>query len=117
MIDPNELPHDCVHVAEWKRLDGPPEDGRYRQGAYTSLELPISCDSLYFLSRGALSHGLIDFDHDGEVCSDVATVDVTFLYQNYVSLDDAQVCRLQKGPHKSGVGIFVSIFFSYRILL
>lgn len=104
-----KLPRDCVNVAQWKELDGSPGDNHYSYRAYTSLELPVSSDLLYFISRGSLSVGTIDFLESEEPDSDSVKVDVTFLYQTPKALEHAKVCQLERESGKNGVGIFVRI--------
>ena len=41
-----------------------------------------------------------------------AVVDVAFLYNYDVAFEKVEVCRLQRGETKNGVGIFVSFLFS-----
>ena len=104
-----ELPHDCIHVADWTPFEVPPESNDYRHGARASLELALSSDLLYFLSRGSLANGVVEISEDDDVDdSEVANVDVTFLFQDPNALDHAKVCRLQKAEGKNGVGIIVS---------
>ncbi|KAI0338860.1 hypothetical protein BDW22DRAFT_1337119 [Trametopsis cervina] len=103
------LPADCVNVAEWEIVDDHPDHPDhhgYRHVAQTNVNLPISSDLLYFFSRGSLSHGVIRFVDSGAENSDVASVDVRFLYNEQNLIDFAKVCHLQKDDSKNGVGIF-----------
>lgn len=106
--EPN-LPADCVDIAEWRdrELEGQPGDSNYRHAAFTSLELPVSSDLLYFISRGRLSYGLLEVIESEDTNSENVQVNVTFLYQTPQALDHAKVCRLERDVGKNGVGIFV----------
>ncbi len=129
LLDPLEGVNDCVRIAEWDILNGghphfphhdlesllgaaqiaPPDHHHesFTHAARTSLELPLSSDLLYILSRGVLSHGVIQINDHGDSDSDVAVVGVTFLYNSPSVLDVAKVCALGHGEGKHGVGIFV----------
>ncbi|THH00171.1 hypothetical protein EW026_g2301 [Hermanssonia centrifuga] len=135
LLDPLEGVNDCVRIAEWDILNGghphfphhdldsllgaaqiaPPDHHHesFTHAARTSLELPLSSDLLYILSRGVLSHGVIQINDHGDSDSDVAVVGVTFLYNSPSVLDVAKVCALGHGEGKHGVGIFTPMHRSH----
>lgn len=116
---PPHLPHECVSVANWTPVDKVPSyfnaDWEYdvddKKIAETSLELPVSSDLLYFLSRGSLSNGVIEI-LDGASGTDKVEVKVDLIYHDDFVLDVSKVCLLQPEEGQNGVGIFVSQFRS-----
>ncbi len=104
------LPHDCVEVAEWNQLELSNGHHDFSHVVETSVDIPVSSDLLYFLGRGHLSHGAIQFVDTGAEDSDVAHVDVKFSYDHHELADFVKVCRLSSDhENKNGVGIFVSV--------
>ena len=109
---------DCVRFADWTTPEvgehfTPLQDNTspYPYSAKNFLELPVSSDLLYFLSRGALSSGIVQLAADGDSDSNVASVRVQLLYNRPEFLEHAHVCLLQREEGKNGVGIFVSTGF------
>jgi hypothetical protein len=95
------FPHDLQDV-DFERPRHP-----HRQAARASVDLPISSDLLYFLSRGSMANGIIIFDDKNDDSDDV-NVTVTFLYHDDYFLEQAKVCLLQPKESHNGLGIFVS---------
>ena len=105
--------NDCVEQAHWVNHDEELDQHHwhgFRHLTKTSFNLPVDSELLYFLARGSLSHGAIEFKDDGDSDSDSAVVDVSFMYIHDVALENVEVCRLQRDGSKNGVGIFVSGF-------
>lgn len=101
---------DCSEIVEWSHVDVSNELSSYSHVARTSINLPISSDLLYFIGSGDLSHGVVRFLDSEDQDSDVASVNVTLLYDDAELAGDLKVCRLHNEDNKNGVGIFVRFF-------
>lgn len=77
------------------------------------MNLPVDSDVLYFISKGSMSHGLVNIADDGDVDAKSIKVDITFVYDHEEDLDLAKVCLLQPEEGHNGVGIFVSTLLLY----
>lgn len=104
---------DCVLIANWTNVD--PSEYHYISrhcdnlyAAVAILDLPITSDLIYLVSRGA--HGSVKVMFDREIDKAVASVAVDVLYQSPYTLDEAKVCLLQRVKGKNGVGLFVRSF-------
>ena len=100
------MPHDCVEVVAW---DQAASSGDYSHVAQASVDLPVSSDLLYLVSHGYLSHGTVQFVATDSQDSHVASIDVTYHYDNDELSDVLKVCRLHRAVEKNGVGIFVRL--------
>ncbi|KAK7690183.1 hypothetical protein QCA50_006834 [Cerrena zonata] len=99
-------PQECVDHADWTyEHQVPPRYRQFRHYAHTSFDLPRYSSSLYFIARGVLSHGSIEIVNDGTDSQNVK-VDVALLYNLEDVFDRVDVCTLQRGEDKNGVGIF-----------
>lgn len=101
--------HECAEQAQWTHHDedhhGHPHfPHRYHHFATSSFELPQTSDLLYFIGRGALSHGVVLFSNEGN--GDKVGVEVHVGYEHDETFEETTVCRLQKGDNDYGVGIF-----------
>lgn len=104
---------DCVQQAHWVNHDEELDQHRWREFRHlttTAFSLPVNSALLYFIARGSLSHGTIEFRDDGESGNNNVVVDISFLYTHDVALDNIEVCRLQRDGSKNGVGISVGQF-------
>ena len=75
--------------------------------AVTTLDLPLSAETLFSLSRGPKSAGNVEIITSSDQDQDVATVQVVVSYAREDARNDAKVCVLS-GHGGIGVGIFVS---------
>ncbi|KAH8092481.1 hypothetical protein BXZ70DRAFT_1010799 [Cristinia sonorae] len=104
---------DAVQEARWTNHDEElPSDESHRNPddfrhlLKTSFDLPLDSDRLYFVSRGALSHGNIQFVDDGKK-RDKVVVDIDFWYVSDAAKNAVQTSRLQRDHGKqNGIGIF-----------
>ncbi|KAH8103839.1 hypothetical protein BXZ70DRAFT_904994 [Cristinia sonorae] len=106
---------DCVQNAIWTQHDGQLNHSHEYPGGFfrlvkTSFALPLNSERLYFLSKGAFSHGTIEIIDDGKNGDDNVVVDIAFLYSREVALTKMEVCRLQRGSSANGIGIFSPTF-------
>ncbi|KIP08924.1 hypothetical protein PHLGIDRAFT_34702 [Phlebiopsis gigantea 11061_1 CR5-6] len=111
------VPQECTRVAQWVSRDAVPhfewpnsiiEGGNYdhHYAVQASVNLPVDSDVLYFISKGSMSHGLLNIADDGNVDAKSIKVDITFVYDHEEDLDLAKVCLLQPEEGHNGVGIF-----------
>ncbi|TFK33786.1 hypothetical protein BDQ12DRAFT_690570 [Crucibulum laeve] len=73
--------------------------------AISSFDLKVSARTLFFLARGHLSNGEINFvstTNEG----DIARVEVVTSYWEANALDYAKVCRVTRGDDEEGLGLF-----------
>ena len=83
---------------------------RESHSSRASFDLPLSSDTLFFLSRGATA-GAINIVQSpalGDQKADVARVVVVAKYWRPSALDDVRVCSITRQQGEVGVGIFVS---------
>lgn len=71
----------------------------------TSFELPISAETLFLISSGALQSGSLQISTSSAV-SDVAQVNITVHYFKEDILARAKVCEAERKSGEHGVGIF-----------
>ena len=107
--NPNEF-EDCVAIVEWDVL--PKSTYMSPRGvapycAETNVTLPVFSDMLYFLGRGPLTKGIIQFASGRS--SDAVNIGITFFYYSPNMLDCAKVCMLQRDEVNNGVGILVRL--------
>lgn len=76
--------------------------------AVTKFDLPLSAESLFILSRGPQSGGLVEIATSSEQDKDVVTAEVVVRYLREEVRNDAKVCQVLKEDGGFGVGIFVS---------
>jgi hypothetical protein len=84
---------------------------RFRVTATTSFNLDVDSESLlYFVSRGPLVSGAIEFVTSLD--TNVVKVDIVGHFRERESLMDAMACQLKHGGSGTGVGIYVrGVFF------
>lgn len=84
-------------------------ESRFPYSSETSFELPLSYDTLFLLSRGSQSYGIVDVV-TSSTPSDVAKVNVVVRYYDRGVRDvGAKVCLSKRPNNEIGVGIFVSV--------
>ena len=76
--------------------------------AVTTLDLPLSAETLLLLSRGPNSGGSVEIATSSEQDQDVVTVEVVVSYARESARNDAKVCQVIPENGGVGVGIFVS---------
>lgn len=100
---------DCVSAAAWSVLPrarySSPQGFDFPYAADTRLHISAFSEMLYFLSRGPMSRGSIDFTADGD--STVVTVSVRFFYTTPEIIQHAKMYTLSRDEDNNGVGIFV----------
>ena len=79
----------------------------FAESAETSFVLPITSETLYFISRGSYQAGKVELKQSTER-GDVK-VDVRAAYHDERALARASVCRLRKSGNGHGVGIYVRL--------
>ena len=85
-------------------------DGTTAHCAETKLGVDSNADMLYFLSRGPLARGSIEFLCEEQGEQGEATVSVRFFHSKPEILQHVRVCRLRRDDTNQGVGIHVSAF-------
>ncbi|KAG5651000.1 hypothetical protein H0H81_010259 [Sphagnurus paluster] len=97
----------CPSNEEW--TPSPPDytsDYRYPYASSASFELPLSHKTLFFMSRGSQTGGILNMVTSREK-SDVAKVHVTVKYHNkYVRDEGVKVCLIKRSEDEIGVGFF-----------
>ena len=73
-----------------------------------TYSLPSDLESLYFLSRGAHSHGAFHYETGHESQRNI-TIDVVMRYWNKSARDSVNMCLLRKSTKHMGFGIFVRV--------
>ena len=76
--------------------------------AVTTLDLPLSAETLLLLSRGPNSGGSVEIATSSEQDQNVVTVEVVASYVREDARNDAKVCKVLSEDGGIGVGIFVS---------
>ncbi|KJA28698.1 hypothetical protein HYPSUDRAFT_61555 [Hypholoma sublateritium FD-334 SS-4] len=107
-----EIPSDivtntCIQGSEW--TDGP-DNGQHFKTARTSFEIPLSADNIFFVSRGSLSAGLIEFVTSADQPKDSVTVNVIAEYHREYIRDLAKACLVSRDGNQQGVGLFTPIW-------
>ena len=107
-MHPHERPVKCVHGPEWTPIGAAPGTYPRQFIAKTQLELPFDSDTLFLLSRGSLSHGIVRIIEDDHVgAGDKVKVSIEVRYYSQEALSRANVCSLTRGHRENGIGIFV----------
>ena len=75
-----------------------------------SLSVPLSADAHYIFGRGPLAHGAIEFSvvNDPRIPEGHFRVNVYPRFSSMATLQDTNVCLLERRPGQIGVGILVS---------
>lgn len=82
--------------------------------AETNFDLPLTSETLYFLSRGDMSGGGAEFLIDPELKEDQVHINVVIRYTDDFLRDLAKVCEVSRGKNENGVGIFTPHYFDGR---
>lgn len=106
-----EIPSDivtdtCVQGREW--IHGPDNGVNYSKTSRTSFEIPLSADNIFFLSRGALSAGVVELVTSPNQAKDSVTINVVAEYHREYIRDLAKACLVSRDGNQQGVGLFVS---------
>ncbi|ETW74815.1 hypothetical protein HETIRDRAFT_482614 [Heterobasidion irregulare TC 32-1] len=108
-MHPHERPVKCVHGPEWTPIGAAPGTYPRQFIANTQLDLPFDSDTLFLLSRGSLSHGIVRIIEDDHVgAGDKVQVSIEVRYYSQEALSRANVCSLTRGHRENGIGIFTS---------
>jgi hypothetical protein len=100
--------HNCPRPPHGSRGHGPGPDHEWAPTIYrATYSLPADLESLYFLSRGAHSHGVFRYETGHELQKNI-TIDVVMRYWNKSARGSVNMCLLRKSARHMGFGIFVS---------
>jgi len=104
-VPPSVTLESCVSYDEWlSQPEHRPLSG-FPLAAVTTLDLHLSAEALFLLSRGPQSAGDVEIVTSSDQDQDVATVEVVVSYAREDARNDAKVCVLSS--HGGiGVGIF-----------
>ncbi|KDR84319.1 hypothetical protein GALMADRAFT_237095 [Galerina marginata CBS 339.88] len=105
---------ECVQGEEWSPSDGGSSKPRFPFYSETSFTLPISSETLFFVSRGQRLIGAVDVVTSKEQAQDSATVRVTVGYHREEVRDLAKACVLSRNDDENGVGFFTPVWRSGR---
>ena len=84
-----------------------PEDGEGETSVH--LELPVTSENIFLLSRGSYSVGVVYLTQSEDI-GDVIDVNINVFYDREAGkhLDLAKVCTVSRPDGENGIGIFVS---------
>ncbi|KAG7449929.1 uncharacterized protein BT62DRAFT_1049940 [Guyanagaster necrorhizus] len=103
---------ECIRGQNWTSTgsEGAVPTGQ-RHSAHKLFDLPLNSETLFLLSQGSLSSGVVKIVTSPSI-TDVVRIDVTMQYYNNRVLDYAKVCLLQRQAGENGVGVFTPRWFN-----
>lgn len=73
-----------------------------------TFELPLSADTLYLFSRGALGKGIVSYQVDPTLANDIVKVTIIVTHRSSETAGVVTLCSMERVPGERGIGIFVS---------
>lgn len=80
----------------------------YQDAAETFFELPLSSETLFFLSRGDRLAGAIQVKTSADQAPDSASVHILIRYRTHIIIERTKACLVKRNANENGVGLFVS---------
>ncbi len=111
-IPSNIITDTCVQGREW--IHAPDNGAKYLKTSRTSFEIPLSADNIFFLSRGALSAGVVELVTSPNQAKDSVTINVVAEYHREYVRDLTKACLVSRDGNQQGVGLFVSKNFGSK---
>ncbi|KAJ7149237.1 hypothetical protein C8R43DRAFT_1007533 [Mycena crocata] len=100
------------HCIDWKNAGETDFTDEFPYSAKASLELPLSSDTLFLISRSLRSHEIFATGRahylQSEEVSDSVKVDITAHFWRDGHLDASKACLLKRDGDQNGVGIFTN---------
>ncbi|KAF8911655.1 hypothetical protein CPB84DRAFT_1762498 [Gymnopilus junonius] len=106
---------ECVQGGDWtpsefsSAVEFPGQEADaypFHYEAETSFDLPLSSDTLFFISRGRLHSGSVRVATSSDQAEDTATVNIIVRYNHDYLLDSTKACLLSRHEGEKGVGLF-----------
>ncbi|PPQ85828.1 hypothetical protein CVT25_003459 [Psilocybe cyanescens] len=82
----------------------------YQDAAETFFELPLSSETLFFLSRGDRLAGAIQVKTSADQAPDSASVHILIRYRTHIIIERTKACLVKRNANENGVGLFGPVF-------
>ncbi|KAK0459312.1 uncharacterized protein EV420DRAFT_1642284 [Desarmillaria tabescens] len=102
---------ECIRGEDWTSAGSGGGFPGQQYSAHTSFDLPLKSETLFLLSQGSLSSGVVKVV-TSPALTDVVRVDVAIQYYKRRVLDYARVCLLARQEGENGVGVFTPRWFN-----